>query len=1761
MRIQVPKDVRSGTPTTTFPSQPAAFSIRQRVRRRLSGTRATRFICAVAMAAGFALAATAGAQVSPLTPAYHFATPANVGGAAESGTAVVTISGAGSLSAINVLTQGNPNQDFTFAAGGSCAVGTTYFAGQSCTVGVSFQPKYPGFRQGAVVLLGSNGSVLGMKLLNATGVGATGVFVPGTISSVAGNGQWIYRGDGGLATQSPLFLPMGGAADAGGDLYLSDSNNQRIRFVNATTGMISTVAGDGTAGFGGDGGPATSALLNTPTDVKLDGAGNFYIADSGNHAIREVNAATGTIWTVAGIGGQSGYTGDGGLATQARLAYPSGVAFDGDHTLYISDTGNNAIRKVNLTTGIITTVAGTGIAGYSGDGGPATLGQLNYPWGIALGGDGSVYVADLSNNRVRKVSPAGVISTVAGTGIRGYSGDGVLATQTELNVPAGVLLDVAGNIFVADSGNHLVRKVSATNGLIQTVAGVLGGGTAVDGVAANVSPLDGPYALFLDGPGNLYIADMFHQLVRVVSANLTSLSYPVMRVDRVSAPESVAIEDDGNAALSFSAFNPISNTALDAASTTCAVAQAVAVDQTCMLGVDFTPTVTGLLVTGSLSVATNAANTPGVVDVSGQVLAVQPTQATLTSSANPAALGSAITFTVVVSNSLASTPTGTVNFFDGSAQIGTATLSGTGAAAITTATLTTGSHTITAVYGGDTQNAAATSQVLTESVRQPTTILLTSAPNPAVAATSVTFTGTVSAPNGSTLMPSGTVTFSDGATTMGVGTLNASGVATVTTSTLVGGQHTITANYSGDNLDLVSQSAPLIQTMAKATTATTLTTSNGNVYAGLSVTFTSVVSRTDTVIPTGTVSFFDGGIAIGTGTLNGTGTATLTTTALAGGAHSITAMYGGDASDLASNSAALNETIQPISTATTIAVSANPGVAGASLQLTATVTPTGTTGNGGALSGTVTFLDGATSVGTAAVSATGVATLNVSTLTGGVHSIIASYGGSANYVASASTPIAETIVSAITSTTLVSSMTPSIAGLPLTLTAVVAGNGGVATGSVKFVDGSGAGAITLGTGALNASGVATFTTAALAVGQHTLFAVYGGDGKDSGSTSAGLTQVIQIATSVTTVTSSVNPSTFGASVTFSASVTTNGGAATGTVTFSDGAAVLGTAGLSSGAAVFSTSTLALGAHSITAAYGGDANDAASQSAVLSQQVQQAGPVTLTSSANPSIAGASVSFTATIAAPQGAAVTGSVSFKDGATTLGTASVNGFGVATFSTSTLAVGQHSIVATYNGDTNNHAASSSLLLQTVQTAGTTVTLISSANPSLASASLTLTSTVVSTGGIVTGTVTFQDGTTTLGAANLNGAGVATLVISGLTPGLHSITANYGGDANNLPSTSPALAESVVLVTTVSLVSSENPALALDAVTFTATVTNGSSKAPSGTVVFNDGTKVLGTVALSAAGTASFTTTALTVGSHAISAVYGGDTLNVAGTSPVLSNPVQLRPTTDSLTASSTSLTGGQQVTLISVVRYSGPVTPTGTVSFVSSGTTLGTITLDSTGVATLTLNLLTSAPTVTATYSGDSVYAASTSTQTSITVAKPTQFTMQLNPAAVTLQSLQNGTTTLTLNSLNGFTDTLDLGCLGLPFAATCTFAQDKVVLGANGSQTIQVVVDTGSPLTSGPQARLEHRDTGSIATLCFLPGGLLLGLALWRGRRKMSKRLAGLVLMLVLAALSAGLSGCGGLHINGTPPGTYVFQISATGTGTGVTQAIDVTLTVTQ
>jgi trimeric autotransporter adhesin len=263
---------------------------------------------------------------------------------------------------------------------------------------------------------------------------------------VAGDGTAGYNGDGIAATTAELNNPIGVGIDDSGNIYFADAYNNRVREVN-TFDIINTIAGNGTLGYNGDGIAATAAELKEPTGVAVGGSGNIYIADWLNQRIRQVNTS-GIISTVAG-NGTGGGNGDGGAATSAELDDPQGVAEDSSGNIYIVDVFNQRIREVN-TSGIISTVAGNGTGGYNGDGIAATAAELGSPRGVAVDGSGNIYIADWNNNRIREVNTSGIISTVAGNGIAGYNGDGIAATAAELYDPYGVAVDGSGNIYIAD---------------------------------------------------------------------------------------------------------------------------------------------------------------------------------------------------------------------------------------------------------------------------------------------------------------------------------------------------------------------------------------------------------------------------------------------------------------------------------------------------------------------------------------------------------------------------------------------------------------------------------------------------------------------------------------------------------------------------------------------------------------------------------------------------------------------------------------------------------------------------------------------------------------------------------------------------------------------------------------------------------------------------------------------------------------------------------------------------------------------------------------------------------------------------------------------------------------------------------------------------------------------------------------------------------------------------------------------------------------
>ncbi|MFI5096581.1 MAG: NHL repeat-containing protein [Candidatus Acidiferrales bacterium] len=324
------------------------------------------------------------------------------------------------------------------------------------------------------------------------GGGGQGSTPPG-IYTVAGTGVSGYTGDGGPAQSAELNSPYGVSIDALGNIYIADTGNRVIRKVDSS-GKITTIAGNGNQGYNGDGMPAVSAALYAPYRVVADRAGNVYIADYYNNRIRKVDTS-GTITTVAGTGTQ-GYNGDGIPASTAQLNFPSAVAVDASGNIYIADTWNNLIRKID-TSGMISTIAGTGFPGVLGDGGPATSAQVYQPIGLAVDSLGNVYIADFGNSKIRKVDTSGTINTIAGTGSIGNSGDGGPATAAFLNQPTGVAVDRAGNVYIADNQNSRVRKVD-TSGTITTIVS-----TSTSGISALFFPED----VAVDAAGHVYIAD------------------------------------------------------------------------------------------------------------------------------------------------------------------------------------------------------------------------------------------------------------------------------------------------------------------------------------------------------------------------------------------------------------------------------------------------------------------------------------------------------------------------------------------------------------------------------------------------------------------------------------------------------------------------------------------------------------------------------------------------------------------------------------------------------------------------------------------------------------------------------------------------------------------------------------------------------------------------------------------------------------------------------------------------------------------------------------------------------------------------------------------------------------------------------------------------------------------------------------------------------------------------------------------------------
>ncbi|HKM71709.1 MAG TPA: hypothetical protein VKG22_07240 [Stellaceae bacterium] len=337
------------------------------------------------------------------------------------------------------------------------------------------------------------------------------------ITTAVGTGERGFGGDDGPAERASLNGPFDVGFDSDGNLYFSDTFNHRIRRVGARTGIITTCAGSGEAGYAGDGRPATRAKLNEPYGIAIDKAANIYIADRHNHCVRRVDRTSGVITTLAG-NGSAGFSGDSGPASRAGMVEPNGLALDpAQARLFIADVADNRVRVLNLASGTIATFAGTGEATHSGDGGPATAAGIHGARAVKVAADGTVYILERQGSTLRAVDPrTGIITTIAGTGARGYSGDDGPALGAIFDAPKELAIDREGNLLIVDTENHAIRQVDIRSGTVVTIAGGRQGGEG-DGGPAGAASLDRPHGAAVAADGSIYIGDTNNHRIRKVT--------------------------------------------------------------------------------------------------------------------------------------------------------------------------------------------------------------------------------------------------------------------------------------------------------------------------------------------------------------------------------------------------------------------------------------------------------------------------------------------------------------------------------------------------------------------------------------------------------------------------------------------------------------------------------------------------------------------------------------------------------------------------------------------------------------------------------------------------------------------------------------------------------------------------------------------------------------------------------------------------------------------------------------------------------------------------------------------------------------------------------------------------------------------------------------------------------------------------------------------------------------------------------------------
>jgi len=655
----------------------------------------------------------------------------------------------------------------------------------------------------------------------------------GTIVTIAGTGMYGTAGVGGPAVNAELSSPGGIAIDSADNLYIADGSNNRVVRVDAATGILTLVAGNGAAVYGGDGGPAAQASIYEPGGLALDAAGNLFIVEFPSHRIRRVDSQTGIITTFAG-NGTAAFSGDGGPAANASLKYPTDLAFDSAGNLFIADSGNARIRRVDAQSGIITTVAGNGTYAVTPDGVSATTASFSPPLGLSIDGSGNLFISE--STKIRRVDAVtGILTTFAGTG-SGYNGDGIPATSAGLGqYGAGTAkIDSSGNFFFADSTGR-IRRVDGSSGLITTVAGNgsgaqgeiavggNGGGGSYpcppavgDNGPASIATLDGPGGVVLTRNGNLILTDWIDCRVRRV---YLPSPYPYTNT---TVTGSATTAPAGQMVLYYATVSPIGAGGVPTGTVTFADAlpfsSATVLGSAPLNGGSAFLAVSSLTLVGNHNIVAyyggdssfNGSGSPGVpLTITAAQQRAVPT-VTLVSNQNPTTLNAPTSFTATVTPPPGSTasPTGSVMLI-GNTLLQTVSLVN-GTAQFSASFKMAGPQTVGVLYGGDNNYSQVASASVMETVNAAaTTTTLTSNMSPSTYGQSLLLTAAVS-PSSAT----GSVQFLDGGVALGSAPVSG-GTAVLPISSLAAGSHTLTAVYGGDSSDAGSTSAALAQTVVK----------------------------------------------------------------------------------------------------------------------------------------------------------------------------------------------------------------------------------------------------------------------------------------------------------------------------------------------------------------------------------------------------------------------------------------------------------------------------------------------------------------------------------------------------------------------------------------------------------------------------------------------------------------------------------------------------------------------------------------------------------------------------------------------------------------------------------------------------------------------------------------------------------------------------------------------------------------------------------